>query len=329
LKRVLVWLGSDERARSETRALAEVLSRLDGIEVLSASDREHALAAMREVDGFVTSTVFWDADFARSLRRADRLRWIQVLNVGFDNMERLGVPGRVVVSTLADVGSGVVAEHAVGLLLALLRGLPAAAEAQRTREWNAGPVVRTARTLDGLDAAIVGFGHIGRKVAAIVRVFGARAVAFARSPRTDSGGIEVRALPELRPSLPAFDAVLICAPLNAATRGLLDAGAFAAMRRGSYLVNVSRGGIVDTAALVEALRSGTLAGAALDVVDPEPLPPSHSLWSLPNVLLTPHTAWAGGGAAQARQVEAVIMENVGRFARGEALRNVAAMRHSD
>lgn len=329
MKRILVWLGDGERPVAEARALTHALSGMDGVEVVRASDRAHALAAMSEADGFVTSTVFWDADFAHVLRGAPRLAWIQVLNAGFDNMERLGVPGRVVVSTLADVGSGIVAEHTVGLLLALLRGLPAAADAQRKRKWDAGSVARTARTLHGLDVAIVGFGHIGQKVAALARAFGARVVAFARSARTGPDGIEVRALGALRVSLPAIDAVLICAPLNAATERLLDAAAFAAMRRGSYLVNVARGGIVDTVALVDALRSGTLAGVALDVVDPEPLPESHPLWSLSNVLLTPHTAWAGGDAEQARQIEKVVVENVGRFARGEAVLSVAAMRHGD
>jgi D-3-phosphoglycerate dehydrogenase len=138
----------------------------------------------------------------------------------------------------------------------------------------------------------------------------------------------VRALQDFRPSLNEVAAIVICAPLNEATDRLVDGAAFAAMRRGAWLVNVSRGGIVDTSALVEALRSGILTGAALDVVDPEPLPASHPLWSLPNVLLTPHTAWAGGGAAQELQVEELVVENARRFARGEPVLHVASMRHA-
>ena len=322
MKRVLVWYGGGERA------LCDALSRLETAEVIHAPDRAHALAAMDEADALITNTVFWDAEFAERLRGARRLLWVQVLNAGFDNMERLGVPERVTVSTLGEIGSAIVAEHALALLLALVRGLPAAIEGQRASSWNAGPVARAARTLHGLAVAVVGFGYIGRRVVSLAAAFGARVVAFARSARVGPGGTEVRALDDFRASLEEVDAVVICAPLNEATARLVDAAAFAAMRRGSLLVNVSRGGIVDTTALVEALRSGILAGAALDVVDPEPLPASHPLWSLPNVLLTPHTAWAGGGAAQVRSIEELVVENVRHFVRGEPVLHVASMRRT-
>ena len=322
MKRVAVWYGGGERA------LCDALSRLEATEVVRAPDRAQALAAMDEADAFITNTIFWDGEFAERLRRARRLAWVQVLNAGFDNMERLGVPERVTVSTLGEIGSTIVAEHALALLLALLRGLPAAIEGQRACSWNAKPVARAARTFQGLAVAVVGFGYIGRQVAALAAAFGARVVAFARAARVGPGGTEVRALQDFRASIGEVDALVICAPLNEATARLVDRAAFAALRRGAFLVNVSRGGIVDTSALLEALRNGILAGAALDVVDPEPLPASHPLWSLPNVLLTPHTAWAGGGAAQLRSVEAFVVENVQRFVRGEPVLHVASMRHA-
>lgn len=322
MKRVVVWYGGGEQT------LCEALSRLEAAEVVRAPDRAHALAAMDEADALITNNIFWDAEFAEHLRRSRRLTWVQVLNAGFDNMERLGVPERVTVSTVGEVGSAIVAEHALALLLALLRGLPAAIEGQRACSWNAGPVARAARALHGLGVAIVGFGHIGRQVATLASAFGARVVAFARTARVGPGGTEVRALQEFRPSLKEVDAVVICAPLNDSTDRLVDAASFAAMHRGAFLVNVSRGGIVDTPALIEALRNGILAGAALDVVDPEPLPASHPLWSLPNVLLTPHTAWAGGGAAQLHRLEEFVVGNVRRFARGEPVLHVASMRHA-
>ncbi|MGH8220769.1 MAG: NAD(P)-dependent oxidoreductase [Steroidobacteraceae bacterium] len=322
MKRIVVWYAGG------AQALCDALNPLEALEIVCARDRSHALGAMDDADALITNTIYWDAEFAERLRRSRRLEWVQILNAGFDNMERLGVPERVTVSTLGDIGSTLVAEHALALLLALLRGLPAALEGQRAGAWNAGPVIHAARTLHGLAAAVVGFGHIGRQVAALGLAFGARIVAFARTARTGPGGIEVRALATFRASLPELDAVVICAPLNEATIRLVDRAAFAAMRRGAYLVNVSRGGIVDTPALVEALRRGILAGAALDVVDPEPLPAAHPLWSLPNVLLTPHTAWAGGGAEQLRRIEELIVENVRRYARGEPVLHVASIRHA-
>ena len=322
MKRVVVWYGGGEQA------LCAALSRFPDMEVERAPDRAHALAAMDEANALVTNTIFWDAEFAEHLRRSRQLSWVQVLNAGFDNMERLGVPERVTVSTLGEIGSTIVAEHALALLLALLRGLPAAIAGQRTCSWNAGPVAKAARTLHGLGVAVVGFGYIGRRVVSLAAAFGARVVAFARTARLGPDGTEVRALQDFRASLKEIDAVVICAPLNEATQHLVDGAAFAGMHRGAFLVNVSRGAIVDTSALVEALRNGILSAAALDVVDPEPLPASHPLWSLPNVLLTPHTAWAGGGAAQLRSIEELVVENVRRFVRGEPVLHVAAMRRT-
>jgi phosphoglycerate dehydrogenase-like enzyme len=319
-KRILVWTGAGEAS------LCDALARIEGVRVQRASDRADALSALGEADGYVTSTVIWDEQFARRLARTARLGWIQLLNAGFDSMERLGVPERVTVTTVGDIGARVVAEHATALLLALLRALPVAAAEQSREQWDSTGVVQATRTLYDLDVGIVGFGHIGQAFAALAQAFGARVTAFARTARTGPGGIEVRPLDAFRASLPALEAIVVCAPLNGGTERLIDAPACASMRRGTYLVNVSRGGIVDTDALVAALASGILAGAALDVVSPEPLPKAHPLWSLPNVLITPHTAWAGAGATQARRLRELIVENAGRFARGETLRNVASIR---
>jgi len=258
VKRVLVWTGGGEAG------LCEALNGIEGVVVAAATGRADALARMPEADALITSTVFWDSDFALQLQRSMRLTWVQVLNAGYDNMERLGVPARVVLSTIGDIGSSIVAEHAICLLLALLRALPTAWNEQRAREWVAGPVARSARTMHGLQVGIIGFGHIGQ--------------------------------------------------------------AFAAMKPGAYLVNVSRGAIVDTPALLAALDRGILAGAALDVVEPEPLPGSHALWSAANVILTPHTAWAGGGRPHLQRLRELLSENVRRFARGEPVLHAAPVR---
>jgi phosphoglycerate dehydrogenase-like enzyme len=121
---------------------------------------------------------------------------------------------------------------------------------------------------------------------------------------------------------------VVCAPLNEATERLIDETAFAAMKPGARLVNVSRGPIVDTNALVDALKKGKIAGAGLDVVEPEPLPASHPLWSLPNVIVTPHVAWAGGGESHFLKQCELVVENVGHFARGEPVLHAAKIRHA-
>ena len=320
MKRVLVWTGGGEAG------LCEALNGIEGVVVAAATGRADALARMPEADALITSTVFWDSDFALQLQRSMRLTWVQVLNAGYDNMERLGVPARVVLSTIGDIGSSIVAEHAICLLLALLRALPTAWNEQRAREWVAGPVARSARTMHGLQVGIIGFGHIGQAFAALALAFGARVVAFAQSARRSASGVEVRAVESLRASLGELDALVICAPLTGATERMIDAQAFAAMKPGAYLVNVSRGAIVDTPALLAALDRGILAGAALDVVEPEPLPGSHALWSAANVILTPHTAWAGGGRPHLQRLRELLSENVRRFARGEPVLHAASVR---
>jgi phosphoglycerate dehydrogenase-like enzyme len=125
---------------------------------------------------------------------------------------------------------------------------------------------------------------------------------------------------DLLTMLPEADVVAVCVPLTPETKGLFNAAAFEAMKRGSYLVNIARGPIVDTAALTEALRSGRLAGACLDVTDPEPLPEGHPLWSMKNVIITPHSASDAELTEQRRS--ALLIENLRRFGAGEPLLNV-------
>jgi phosphoglycerate dehydrogenase-like enzyme len=243
-KQILVWLHAGEHA------LCEALGRLEGVSVVRAASQSQALQTMHESDGLVTSTVLWDRDFSRELRQAKRLVWIQVLNAGFDNMERLGIPERVTVSTIGGIGAEAVAEHALALLLALLHSLPAALHAQRSRVWDPRTVVRGARTLHDLAVGIIGFGHIGRAAALRARAFGARVEAFARTARTAEAGIEVKGLDGFRPSLPHLDAIVVCAPLNEATVRLIDESAFGGLLPGVRVVYVSRGPFVDSLAVV-------------------------------------------------------------------------------
>ncbi|HEX6998373.1 MAG TPA: NAD(P)-dependent oxidoreductase [Gammaproteobacteria bacterium] len=295
--------------------------------MIAPDDRGSAIEAMSRADALVTMEQAWTADLAAALRAASRVRWIQLLNAGFDRLEAFGVPPHVVVSTIGGAGSHFVAEHALMLLLALLRKAPSMLHAQSRREWAFDSVVREISSLQGKEVAVLGFGHIGRRVAALAAALGARVVGIARSSRRDRDGFDVVSLADVRDVYPRADALVVALPLSADTAGLIDAAALGRMKEGAYLVNVSRGQIVVTDALVAALESGRLAGAGLDVVDPEPLPPGHPLWSLPNVIITPHVAWAGGGAAARRSIEDLVVENVRRFARGERVRNAAAIEY--
>ena len=310
MKDIVVWAGHDEND-----ALCQALARVPSARVLLAKDAAEARALMPRADALILNNMRWNPDFARVLASSPRLTWIQVLNAGFDNMERLGLPDRVVVSTIGGFASTVVAEHAITLLLALVRHVPQALTAQHRAEWTRA--LAPTATVREMNVAVMGFGYIGKHVASLLAALGARPLVIASSERRDPSGMYVHALESLHGVLRESSALVICAPLNDATRKAVGQAAFAAMQPGSYLVNVSRGGIVDTDALVAALESGSLAGAALDVIDPEPLPPSHPLWRRPNVLLTPHVASSGTSEAERVRLRNFLVENVRRFVDGE------------
>ncbi|HEU4658130.1 MAG TPA: D-glycerate dehydrogenase [Capillimicrobium sp.] len=214
---------------------------------------------------------------AALLDAAPRLRAIAVYAVGTDNVDRDAAAARgIPVGSTPDVLTEATADLAFALLLSAARRLPEAARAVRTpggwRTWE--PAGWLGLELHGATLGIVGAGRIGEAVARRAAGFGMRVLRH-------------RPLP-LEEVLAASDVVSLHVPLTDATRGLIDADALAAMKPGAILVNTARGPIVDQTALADALRSGRLAAAALDVTDPEPLPPDHPLLDAPNLLVVPH-----------------------------------------
>ncbi len=252
-------------------------------------------------------------------RAAPRLRWVHAVVSGVDAFlyPEMRASDVVLTGEKGLVG-GHLADHAFALLLALTRGV---AQAVRYGDaaWDHRMEFRRANVeLAGMTMGIVGLGGTGREIARRAVAFGmrCRAVDLAAVPPSDDVPL-VAGMDALDALLGASDVVAVCCPLTDATRGLFDAAAFARMRPTAWLVNVTRGGIVDDAALVDALRAGRIAGAGLDVVPEEPLPRGHPLWSLPNVVLTPHTA----GASQLRAGRNVerFCANLRRWRAGEPL----------
>lgn len=252
--------------------------------------------------------------------RAPMLRWVQCLGAGVDGslFDELVESDVVLTSEKGHVGPHL-AEHVFALLLALTRGV---ARAVREKHWENRASIRaeswelTDRTL-----GIVGLGGTGREVAKRAAAFGMRVVAV--DPEDVPAPHYVTRLWQMdgfHRLLGESDAVVICAPLTPATRGLFDGAAFAAMQRHAILVNVTRGAIVDDAALLAALGQGLIAGAGLDVTPIEPLPAGHPLWEMPNVVITPHAA----GASPYRMDRAIglFCDNLQRFHAGGELRSV-------
>lgn len=242
--------------------------------------------------------------------RAVRLRRVHALGVGVDAL----VPGlapAVEVVRVTGVSEAAVSEHAWALLLALARQIPLAVAQQQQRVWRPFP----ARRLAGATLAVLGLGAIGGRVAAAAAGFAVRVIGTRRRTGAVAGVDAVLAPEATAEALAAADFVVVALPRTPATRGLLDAAMLARMRPGACLVVVSRGGIVDEAALVERLRDGALAGAALDVAAEEPLSGDSPLWSAPNLLLTPHVG--GWSSDYARRVAAAVAADLERIDRGE------------
>jgi phosphoglycerate dehydrogenase-like enzyme len=261
-----------------------------------------------EVEFFVMPYRFRASD-AEAVATMSRLKVVQTMTAGVEHV-RSFVPEGVLLCNGRGIHDTSTAELALTLTLAALRGLPGHVRSQEAHTWRP----RWGQSLADKQVLIVGYGQIGEAIEARVRPFEADVVRVARSARDGVHGIGE--LPDL---LPQADVVVLIVPGTAETTRLFDADALARMKDGALLVNVSRGPVVDTDALVAELSSGRI-GAALDVVDPEPLPEDHPLWGVPNLLLTPHVG--GASSAMWPRAHRLVREQLARFAAGEPLANV-------
>lgn len=270
----------------------------------------------------VTSNRVCSAAYGEALRRcaSDRLAWIHFTSAGIDSGLRMGLPASATVTNATGVKAAMVSEHALALLLALVRRLPELAADQRARRWRHDDATAEVATLAGAVVCIVGLGSIGRAVARKAKAFDSRVIAVSRTGATGEAVDQVFPRQRLAEALAMADAVVICTSSDAESLHLIDAAALAAMGPRALLVNVARGDIVDGAALIVALQSGRLGGAALDVTEIEPLPPASPLWDLPNVIISPHVA--GGGSNGYQQQKELFGKNLLRFSAGEPLLNV-------
>lgn len=296
------------------------LGQIDGVDVIPVEDRSELVAAIKGARVLIMpgGGFFFDAELADLLREhAQELRWIQLTSAGYDGLEINGVPDGVVVTNNGGALGAPVAEHAITLLLALARRLPDFWRNQSTKLWLRKAEAPIA-SLEGRTIAIVGFGAIGREAALRAKAFGMRVLGVRRTPTPDALADEMFAVEDLEGALAQADAVLISLPLNDETRNIFNSRTLAACKAGVLIVNVGRGALVDTHALIDALHSGHIGGAGLDVTEPEPLPSDHPLWSAPNVLITPHVAGSGSDASF-RRVADTIETNMKRYLAGEQL----------
>ena len=242
------------------------------------------------------------------------VRWVQLGAAGIEMWFDAGLMRPDVVWTAAKgVYARPIAEHIMALILAAARRLQ---ERARAETWGRSG----GRLLAGATVGIVGSGGIGTALIGLLAPFDTRTIALTRDGRSVAGADVSIGPDELSALLAESDYVVLTAALTAETTGMISADRLAQMRPDAWLINIARGGLVETDALVEALRTGAIGGAALDVTEPEPLPPDHPLWTLPNVLITPHVA--STREMGERFLAERVTENVRRFARGDEMLGV-------
>lgn len=233
---------------------------------------------------------------------------VQSQMLGYDGVKE-NLPPEITYCNAVEVHEASTGELALALVLASLRGIPEAVAAQSEGRW----VHRQHPGLAGRTAMLIGVGGVGREIEARLAPFDVELMRVARNERVDDRG-HVHGWSSLPELLPQANVVILAVPLTDETRKFVDVGFLSQMKRGALLVNVSRGPIVDTEALTRAVEAGDVT-AALDVTDPEPLPPEHPLWRLPGVLITPHVG--GNTGAMAGRVDRVIREQLRRMLAGE------------
>lgn len=256
--------------------------------------------------------------FTEAWPKARRLRWIHTNTAGVDSVLTADVAeSEVVLTNTKGVYDRPIAEWVLSVLLAFTKDLISTIELRRKKTWR----YKESELLRGRRLLVVGAGSIGREIARLAEAAGLEVSGIARSERPDDPDFgRVAPSEELHALLPTADFVCIAAPLTPDTQGMFGPEEFKAMRPDARLLNVGRGPIVQEDALVDALRAGEIAGAALDVFETEPLPTDSPLWELPDVIVSPHCS--GDYAGWRRATVELFCENLGRYERGEELLHV-------
>ncbi|MCA1647500.1 MAG: D-2-hydroxyacid dehydrogenase [Chloroflexi bacterium] len=294
---------------------------------LADLEQQHGMQFVVPEKGTPTERLMGDIDAvfgqltADELDRARQLRWVQSPSAGVDWLWRVPdlAATDVVVTNMRGAHATTIAEHTFALLLTHTRGLRGFEQRQRDHLWGRGELILT--HIKGLTMGIIGFGNIGRAIARRATGFEMRVLAVdAELVPAGEGVAEIWPLSRLNDLCQESDVLTVAAPITPASRGMIGREQLGRLRRGAFVLQMSRGGIVNEAALVDALEEGHLRGAGLDVTETEPLPVGDPLWTAPNLVITPHSSAASPLTTDL--VWSILSENLSRFQRGETLMNV-------
>lgn len=304
---LLIYPPLNAEELDQVRAVSET------IEIVNAQSEQEALAAIGEADAMYGNIT------PQMLAQAQRLRWLQTPMAGLENyMFPELAQSDLLMTNMSKIYSDMIADHALGFILMFARGLHLYVRRQMAGRWEKGTPVRH---LADCTLGVIGLGGIGTELAKRGKACAMRVIACDARPGAKPDFVD-ELWPQVRLSdlLAQSDFVVSCVPQTPETVGLIGAEQIGLMKPSAYLINISRGVVVKLDALVEALRNGTIAGAALDVYEQEPLPSDHPLWGMENVIMTPHVAAQNPHVAQ-RRID-TLTANLRRYLNGEPLRNV-------
>lgn len=311
--------------RKPKRVLVGGLAARFGSELKSAApDVEFIVVGTPEAKAKIASI---DATIGvcdpETLSAGKSIQWIQLVTAGAENC--VSIPAvkerNILVTNMQRIAGPVIAEHVIGLTLALTRGLDIYIPAQAQGKWIPRLPPGRATTVDGKTMLVVGLGGIGSEVAKRAHALGMKVTATRNSGREGPDFVSYVGLSDELPKLASeADFIVNTAPLTPQTKGIFNAALFAKMKPSAYFINIARGGSVVTSDLVDALNNKIIAGAGLDVTDPEPLPADHPLWKAPNLVITPHVSADSDLSGQAPLQ--VVRENLRRYVGGDKMLSV-------
>lgn len=285
-------------------------------EICLCSDQDQLAEKMPDADALF---VFPTVSSGKYIRQDQNLKWVHSLIAGVDHIAFPEVINndRILLTNTGGIHGKPISEYVVAMILGKLKSLPYLARQQKSHIWQQPWL----EEIEGKTVAVLGVGHIGKEIARKCKQLGFTVLGYKRTPEeldvVDELYTEPAQLPEL---FSRADFVVSTMPLSPSTRKMIGRAQFEQMKKGSYFINVGRGGTVDTYALIWALQNGQIAGCALDAVDPEPLPADSPLWGLQNCIITPHTS--ASSPLYMKRAFALIADNAARLRRGEPMSSV-------
>jgi phosphoglycerate dehydrogenase-like enzyme len=308
---------------TNTSLVPRLRSAFPDLVVIDADTPAALTERIGEAEVLVIPNGQYSAEIARAVKeRGRRLRWIQFTTAGIDWAIKAGLPDNVIVTNASGFNAGTVSEHALALMLAVARRLPDSERARGARQWPRRAMMDGMMPLEGATLMLVGLGAIGREIARKAKAFDMRVIGISRiADKSSKGPVphvdEVRPRARILETAREADVVALAVNYDSSTHRIVDRAVIAALKPTAIVVNVARGQLIDEAALIEALRAGRIAGAGLDVAETEPPHPDNPLWTLSNVVMTPHSA--GGGGEKIEKLFAIVAENVRCWRAGEPL----------